>query len=84
MIVYLPSDGAVASPLHLMHVAPAADMEGEHPSEWMGEGGHAITIPVRFEYGRAEVPDNLGEYLTARGYAQRTALILPPRAGGWH
>ena len=78
MRIYHPSEAMRRAARHTMHVAPAAEPEGaDGPVEWRDEDGLPVTIPVTFEFGRAEVPSPLGKFMVAKGYANRTALIMP-------
>lgn len=78
MRIFLPNANAKASPRHLVHVAPAAEPEGQDgPAEWWDEDRAPVTLTVEFRYGRADVPTTLGKFMLAKGYAARTPLILP-------
>lgn len=78
MKVYLHSDRAEKTDTYPMHLAPAADSsfkQGEVPSDWLNADGGAKQISINFAYGVAEVPDELGKYMIARGLAQRSRLL---------
>lgn len=65
---------------HTAIICPAADPRGIAAgiaSEWVGDGGSPLQIPVHFRGGEASVPDSVGKYLIAVGIAKRTRLILP-------
>lgn len=84
MRVFLTGLNSSQTPAHNLHVCPANDPQGmdaaEAPSEWwdMDPNTHAPfpkNITVRFEYGEAVVPSNLGQYLVKRGLASKTRFI---------
>ena len=75
MFVYLPNTAT-----HTMYVCPAGDVEamkGEAPSEFKNDDGTARSFTVQFTHGRADVPDNLGNYMIKRKLARKTKLLLP-------
>lgn len=76
MKVYLPPSSRNGRP-HTYFVAPAADIKGESPAEWLDETGKPRSITVEFRNGEADVPENLAHYLIKRGIARKTKLILP-------
>jgi len=41
--------------------------------------GNPITYTVSFDYGMAEVPDNLGRWMVDHGLAKTSLIILPAR-----
>jgi hypothetical protein len=47
----------------------------------LGKGGQRKprTFTVEFKYGECEVSDELGKYMIAVGFAEKTRLILPER-----
>lgn len=74
MKVYL--SGGTKAPSHMMHVAPAADVKGEVPAEWVNANNEPLNITIDFHFGVAEVPDDLGKYLLSRGLALKSRLIV--------
>lgn len=77
MHVYLCHE-AKRIPSHVMHITPAADEEfvSNPPVAWLDEqNGQPIAFAIEFKYGKAEVDDQIGEYLVARKLARRTALF---------
>lgn len=79
MKIYLHSDRAEKSKVYPMHLAPAADSlfvsDGEAPQSWKNADGSAKQIEVNFSFGSAEVPDELGRYMVARGIAHKSRLL---------
>lgn len=76
MFVYAPHKKAT----HTMYVCPAGDkdfVKGEVPSDWVDDENKPKTFQVEFKRGKAEVDDNLGDYMIKRGLARKTKLILP-------
>lgn len=78
MKVYLHSDRAEKSKVYPMHLAPAADpgiaIDGV-PAAWKNADGSAKQIAIDFVYGVADVSDEIGKYLVARGIAHRSRLL---------
>ena len=71
MIIYQPN--ARNSPKQLMFVQPG----NEYPnSEWIDEKGKPRLITVEFKFGKAEVPDNLGQYMLDHDMAKPSPIIL--------
>lgn len=60
---------------HYLHVQPGNEFKEN--SDWKDSDGSAIMFSIPFQYGMAEVADNLGQYLLDKGLAQRSPLILP-------
>lgn len=60
-----------------LHIAPAADIQGEAPAGWLHDDGTPCNIGVTFQYGEAVVTSEVGRYLIARGLARKTKLIVP-------
>lgn len=78
MKIYAKGDGARTAKTFLQHVAPGADALGQDgPADWWDADRNPVTFPVTFRSGVAEVPDALGRFMIAKGYAKRTPLILP-------
>lgn len=78
MRVFLHSEKAEKSKHYVMTVAPAADLGfvlGEVPREWQHPDGSAKQIEVVFEFGAAEVSDQLGAYMVKRDLVKRTRLM---------
>lgn len=73
MRIYRPFDREGAR--HTVFVQPGREFP---VAEWLDEDGKPRLFPVQFLSGRAEVPDNLGQYMIDQGQAQRSPLILPP------
>jgi hypothetical protein len=75
MHVYLPHKKAT----HTMHIRPAADprLKGDVPMDWVDEKNQPIPFQVEFVRGKAEVDDQIGNYLIDTGLARKTKLILP-------
>ena len=73
MKIYLPKyrDG-----LHTVSVAPAAIDATARVPEWQDEEGNPTSQTVTFRYGTAEVPDSLGRFLVAHGFAKKTRPLL--------
>lgn len=78
MIVYAMGEKAAKQASFIMSVSPARHLEGqgEMPSEWVNEKNEPIDFNVEFEFGKAEVPDNLGKYLLKHGFAKMSRLIM--------
>lgn len=79
MKVYIPTDRNRPTS-HTIYCTPGGDVEfckGDVPSEWKDQEGNALSIPVTFKNGMADIPNNLGDYLIARGLARKTKLHLP-------
>ncbi|ADE12143.1 hypothetical protein [Sideroxydans lithotrophicus] len=74
MKIYLPHyDG---KPTHNVFVQPGR----EYPnSAWMDENGKPRMFAVEFRYGRAEVADNLGQYMLDKELAQSSPIIVIER-----
>lgn len=79
MHIYIPADADV--PHKRVYVQPANTPQGKGVSDWVNEDGTAKLIPIEFRHGKASVEDNLGRYMIDHGFAQASALILPPGAG---
>jgi hypothetical protein len=75
MLVFLPHKNAN----HTMHITPAADprIKGEVPSGWVNDKNEPLTFQVEFIRGKAEVDDNIGNYLIKQGLAKKSKIILP-------
>lgn len=75
MLVYLPHKKST----HTMHISPAADprIKGEVPVDWVDDKNNPRTFQVHFYKGRAEVDDQIGNYLIETGLARKTKLIMP-------
>lgn len=81
MYVYLTGAKERASSHHIVYVAPAAyPGVSEAPAEWYSPDKTAKTFEIKFVHGRAEVEQNLGEFMIKYGLANRSRLIKP--AGG--
>lgn len=78
MKVYLHSDRAEKSAVYPMHLAPAADpaiaLDGM-PADWKLPDGTAKQMEITFVYGVAEVSDEVGRYMIARGLAHKSRLL---------
>jgi len=72
MFVYIPEYSDKRT--HGMFVQPANDAQS---SEWVEKDGRHKMYHVVFEYGRADVPDSLGQYMLDRGMAKRSPIIIP-------
>lgn len=82
MKIYAKGERATEVKAFLQHVAPGADPEGyDGPAEWWDAERNPVTFPVAYAFGVAEVPDELGKFMIAKGYAKRTALVLPSFLG---
>ncbi|WP_024516836.1 hypothetical protein [Bradyrhizobium sp. Tv2a-2] len=66
-----------SNPTSTLYICPAADTTGEVPAEWVDDNNSPLQFTIEFRHGAAEVPDPIGKYLIARGYAKKTKLILP-------
>jgi hypothetical protein len=73
MIVYKTSPRESIG-THVVYVEPGREHD---VSEWKNQEGKPIQIKVEFKHGKADVPNNLGEYLLANKLAERSRLILP-------
>jgi len=78
MKVYLAGEKPRRQKLFLMCIAPAATLHNQEiPQAWLEHDGKPKQMNVEFEYGEAEVDDQIGAYLLKEGLAQRTKLFLP-------
>lgn len=78
MIVYTTGEKSAKQPSFIMSLSPANDPPGaECPADWVDDKNNPVQINVEFQYGRADVPDDLGRYMIKRGFAAKTKLILP-------
>jgi hypothetical protein len=84
MIVWVNGEKARAQSSFLLSICPARHLAevGKHgerdvPAEWVDNKNNPIDLHVIFEYGRAEVDENLGRYLIKYGFASKTKLIIP-------
>lgn len=62
------------NPKHFLFVQPGVD----HPetSEWFDSEGKPKLLQVVFEFGKADVIDNLGQYLIDKKYASKHRIII--------
>ncbi len=80
MKIYLTGEREKANPAHIMYVAPAADKRNAPtniPSDWLDDEKKPRTFPITFVHGRADVPDQLGNYLVKTGQAAASSLLRP-------
>jgi hypothetical protein len=79
MKVYLNGERPARAKRYVMNVCPAEHLKGtgEMPAEWVTEANEPITFPIEFVYGVADVPTNLGTYMTKYGLAAKTRLYIP-------
>lgn len=82
MIIYLHgSEGKTPVAEHTIICAPAGhrpkEFEGDSWWDLTGDKKKPMEYPVKFIFGQAEVPDDLGKYLVATGQAMRSRLVLP-------
>lgn len=83
MYVYLAGQKERESSHHMVYVAPAAYPgvdRNDVPSDWLigvGDKAEARTFEVKFNHGRAEVEQNLGEFMIKHGLCNRTRLVRP-------
>ena len=78
MKVYLNGERASRAANYTVSVCPAGHLKDtEMPHDWVTEANEPKTFPVKFVYGLAEVPSNLGQYMVKYGLAQRSRLIIP-------
>lgn len=78
LIVYLRGEAAQRKASTSLFICPAADGRiSDAPSEWLTEDRKPLQMEVEFNYGRAEVASNLGEYLVRLGLAGWSPLIIP-------
>lgn len=71
MLVYRPHE--MDKPSHTLLVQPGV----HYPvSDWLDEAGKPRMYSVVFRSGRAEVPDNLGQYLIDQQLAQSSPILL--------
>jgi len=73
MKIYLQSQKAYLGQ-HNFFITPGK----EHPEtkEFFDEQGNPLQIPVQFNYGMAEVPDNIGRYLIKKELASKSKILL--------
>lgn len=78
MKVYLPNAVAKTQSVHLLHICPAGHLKGqEMPSDWVDDENKPVNFTIKFQFGEAEVPSEIGKYLVEYGMAKKTPLILP-------
>ncbi len=78
MRVYLVSPTGRDQAYHKMSVAPAGDrafVKGEVPADWVNDENRPLNLEVDFVHGVAEVSDELGRYLIARGLARKSRIL---------
>ena len=77
MVVYIPE--LSGKPSHVIFICPASDMrKADCPSDWLEDNGKPRHFEVEFQFGKAEVPSNIADYLIRQGFAKRSMLIIPP------
>lgn len=88
MLVFLhgsvASDGTPTPPpaVQYLIVSPAAHLRGQEvPAHWVDDKNNPIQFEILFQQGKAEVDDEMGNYLVKTGQAQKSRLILP---GHWN
>lgn len=81
MYVYTTGEKTAKQASFMMHICPAAHLEGqgEMPSDWVDEKNKPIEFAVEFIYGKATVPDKIGTYLIKHQLARRSKLIILDR-----
>jgi hypothetical protein len=77
--VHLHSEQALRTAKYRVRCQPAADLDFVDvvscPKSWFTPDGEKPRIfVVEFEWGAAEVPDDLGRYMVDRGIAHRTKM----------
>jgi hypothetical protein len=81
--VYLHGDNAEKSSYYTVTVAPAGDTlfvrGGDVLDDWKLADGSAKQFEIVFDHGVAEVDDCLGNYMIARGIAQKSRLVRKVR-----
>lgn len=79
MRIYLHSDNAEKQERYPVNVAPAGDVDfvasKDVIADWAFADGRPKQFEIIFRYGIADVADELGKYMTARGIAHRSRLI---------
>jgi hypothetical protein len=80
MRVFLYSDNAEKSAKYTAHVCPAGDKDWEGysadmPASWTERDGNRKRFEIRFTWGAAEVPDELGRYMIERGIAHKSRAM---------
>ncbi|MFG1388815.1 hypothetical protein [Xanthobacter versatilis] len=58
-----------------VYVTPGARRESDPVEWWVGETPRMYD--VEFNYGAAEVPDELGKYMLDHGMAGRSKVVIP-------
>jgi hypothetical protein len=74
MKVFLYSSSAEKAASYIVHASPAGDTDWDgyspdFPAAWTNRDGAPVRFEVDFKFGAAEVPDELGKYMVARGIA---------------
>jgi hypothetical protein len=79
MIVYHKGENASKQKSFTMSICPAKHLEGqgEMPSDWVDDKNVPLEFNVEFVFGKATVPDSIGNYLIKNQMAKRSRLIMP-------
>ncbi|MHB0992692.1 MAG: hypothetical protein ACYC0M_15645 [Burkholderiales bacterium] len=70
MFIYKPEQPSE----HTVFIQPGKNVRC---SDWLDEDNNPRMFRVHFHNGRAEVPDNLGNYMVDTGQARISPIILP-------
>lgn len=73
MIVHKPDQ---VNP-HTVYLRPAAHVKGGFPAEWLNPDGSKRMFRIEFKNGRADVPDNIGQFMIDTGLARSSPILLP-------
>jgi hypothetical protein len=84
MRIFLYSDSAEKAASYIVHAAPAGDTDWpgyspDMPAAWINRDGAPVRFEVDFKFGAAEVPDELGRYMVARGIAHSNRAMRKVR-----
>lgn len=74
MKIYLP--GAERKPSHTIFVQPGKQFP---VSDWLDENGKSKMVAVVFNYGCADVADNLAKYMVDHELAAESPIIVIER-----
>jgi hypothetical protein len=82
MKVYLHSDAAEEAARYVVTIAPAGDTDfvsGAIPDSWKHADGRPKQIEIVFAFGAADVSDENGRYMVARGIAHSNRMLRKVR-----
>jgi hypothetical protein len=80
MKVFLYSSRAEQAATYIVHASPAGDTDWagfspDMPAAWVDRNGAPVRFEVDFKFGAAEVSDELGKYMVARGVAHKSRAM---------